>query len=206
MTRTTLAGLTGLALAITALGCSAASISPAPEVQKAPVATTAIRAVGKHKGDYLPAHNWKIEIDGVIVGGFKEVSGLESEVEVIEFKDGDDSLTHKRPGKAKYKNIVLKQGFIADDHLDAWFKAEGEAPTERKSGSVIYLDREGQEVLRYTFSEAWPSIAKPTQEGERAKVVMDRDSGIAVVREVVLVGQITASRHDTAKNAIGNIR
>lgn len=121
-----------------------------------PAAHGAIRAVGKHKGDYLPAHNFKIEIDGVIAGGFKEISGLESEVEVIEFQ-GEDRLMHKRPGKTNYGNIVLKRGVTdGGDDIRQWYKKVLAGTTDRKSGSIIYLDRAGQEVLRYNFFEAWP--------------------------------------------------
>ena len=116
----------------------------------------AIRKPSIHKGDYLPAHNFKIEIDGVIAGGFKEILGLESEIEVIEFKDGDDAITHKRAGKAKYKNLILKRGFVSDASLLEWYKKVLAGKTERKSGSIIYLDRENNEVLRYNFFEAWP--------------------------------------------------
>jgi phage tail-like protein len=109
------------------------------------------------QGDYLPAHNWKIEIDGVIAGGFKEVSGLESEVEVIEYRNGDDPVTHKRPGKTKFKNITLRRGLEGDAPLLPWYKSVLGGKTDRKSGSIIYLDREGNEVLRYNFFEAWPT-------------------------------------------------
>ena len=135
-----------------------------------PAAHGAIRAVGKHKGDYLPAHNFKIEIDGVISGGFKEVTGLESEIEVIEFKDGDDAITHKR---VKYGNIVLKRGVMTEDELREWYKKELAGTTDRKSGSVIYLDRAGQEVLRYNFFEAWPckwSLPTLDNEGNTAAI------------------------------------
>lgn len=122
-----------------------------------PAAHGAIRSVGKHKGDYLPAHNFKLEIDGIIAGGFKEVSGLESEVEVIEFRNGDDPITHKRPGRVKYGNIVLKRGVMDEsDEIRQWYKKVLAGTTDRKSGSIIYLDRAGQEVLRYNFFEAWP--------------------------------------------------
>ena len=115
-----------------------------------------IRKPSTHKGDYLPAHNFKIEIDGVIQGGFKEIQGLESEVEVIEYKDGDDMVTHKRAGKAKFKNITLKRGQVSDPALLEWYKKVLAGKTDRKSGSIIYLDREGNEVMRYNFFEAWP--------------------------------------------------
>lgn len=104
-----------------------------------------------------PPTNFKIEIDGVISGGFKEISGLESEVEIVEYRDGSDPIVHKRPGRPKYKNIVLKRGQVNDASLLDWYRRRALAgDTARKSGSIIYLDREGNEVLRYNFFEAWP--------------------------------------------------
>ncbi|MCC7477894.1 FecR domain-containing protein [bacterium] len=41
-----------------------------------------------------------------------------------EYKDGDDPLTHKRAGKAKYKNIVLKRGLVNDDTELSWAEAD----------------------------------------------------------------------------------
>lgn len=110
------------------------------------LATEALRAIrrpGKHKGDYLPAHNFKLEIDGVIMGGFKEISGIE---EAESAKSGTGNHT-----------IVFKRGFVNDASLLDWNKKVLSGKTDRKSGSVIYLDREGKEVLRYNFFEAWPA-------------------------------------------------
>ncbi len=106
---------------------------------------------------FLPS-NFRVEFDGVVVEGFKEVSGIESEVEVIEYQDANQRNTdaHKRPGKVKYSNIVLKRGFVNDPSLYEWYKKVLAGQTDRKSGSIIYLDREGKEVLRYNLFEAWP--------------------------------------------------
>ncbi len=114
----------------------------------------AIRAVGKHKGDHLPAHKFKLEIDGLIAGGFKEATGLKTEIEVIEYRDGDDPITHKRAGKAKYKNITLKRGFVNDASLLEWFEQGVAGAVTRKSGSIIYIGGDGQELR--TWFEAWP--------------------------------------------------
>lgn len=99
-------------------------------------------------------HDAMLVIDDTVKGGFKEITGLESEIEVIEYKDGDDSITHKRAGKAKYKNIVLKRGWSGAgcESFDSFLHSAlaGES-TARKSGSVIYLDREGNEVERASF-------------------------------------------------------
>ncbi len=114
-----------------------------------------IRKTGS-QGDYFPMANFKLEIDGVIQAGFKEVSGLESETETIEYQDGDDGTVRRRPGPTKYQNIVLKRGFINDPALLEWYKKVTEGVTEKKSGSVIVLDRAGQEAMRYNFYGAWP--------------------------------------------------
>jgi phage tail-like protein len=102
------------------------------------------------------AGSWVVEVDGQPVAAFKKLSGLENEVEVIEYRNGDDPITHKRAGKAKYKNIVLKRGFVNDGSLLEWYKKVLSGQTERKSGSIVYLDREGNEVLRFNVEDAQP--------------------------------------------------
>lgn len=215
MPRNALLALSGLALLFAGIGCSNAATSQALSAQAQPVEAAAIRNVGKHKGDYLPAHAWKLEVDGVLVGGFKDFAldrdgktaqGFEAIAELESaYRNGDDPHAHKRPGKAKYKNIVLKRGFLAGDGLDQWLKGAGEKPTERKSGSIIYLDREGNEVLRYDFAQGWPAVARG------GKVIMDRDAGVTIADQIEFVTDsmevaVLKSRHETAKNSVGNIR
>jgi phage tail-like protein len=131
----------------------AALISIASGVQGADA-----RSTNPAQGDFLPAHNFKIEIDGVIVGSFREISGIESSVEVIEYRDGDNPVTHKRPGRAKFSNIVMKRQYAGDhDPISEWFRDVFSGKTERKSGSIILTDRAGAEVLRYYLIDAWPA-------------------------------------------------
>jgi phage tail-like protein len=63
----------------------------------------------------------------------------------------------KRPGRPTYGNITLKGAAMgtAPGLLD-WVTSTANGKTERKSGSIIYLDRDGREVMRYNFFEAWP--------------------------------------------------
>lgn len=117
-------------------------------------ASATIRKTGS-QGDYFPMANFKLEIDGVIQAGFKEISGLESETEIIEYKD-DDDITRKRPGQINYSSIVLERGFISNPALLEWYQRVKEGVSERKSGSVIVLDRAGQESMRYNFFGGWP--------------------------------------------------
>jgi phage tail-like protein len=104
-----------------------------------------------------------LEIQGVvsdtkiIVGGFKSVSGMDSETAIVEFKQGNDKVVRKKPGRTTYANIVLERGYTATDDLWTWRKNIEDGKIDRRSGSVIILDQDGQtEVARYNFYEGWP--------------------------------------------------
>jgi len=124
----------------------------------APGSAAAVPAAGKGKGDSAPAHNFKIEIDGVISGGFKEITGLESEVEVIEYRSGDDALTRKRPGAVKYQNVIIKVDATdpVAKALAEWYQQVASGKDIRKQISIIVYDRDNKEVARYNLFEAWP--------------------------------------------------
>ena len=109
------------------------------------------------------AYNFLLEIQGVIsdtaiiVGGFKSVSGMDSETEIVEFKQGNDMVVRKKPGRTTYANIVLERGFTATDDLFEWRKNIEDGKIDRRSGSIIVLDQDGEtEVARYNFYEGWP--------------------------------------------------
>ena len=112
--------------------------------------------------ELVGAFNFLLEIDGVnagdqktIIGGFKSMSGMDSETEVVEFLD-DDNLIRKRPGRTTYANIVLKRGYTATDDLWQWRKQIEDGNTIRRNGAIVVRDETGTEVVRYEFFEAWP--------------------------------------------------
>lgn len=106
--------------------------------------------------DHVGAFNFKVEINGVTTAAFKNVEGLDSETEVIEYQDGDDITLRKRPGRTKYSNITFKRGYVSTDELWNWRKTVMEGKVQRKDGSVILCNDNGEEVCRYNFFEAWP--------------------------------------------------
>lgn len=122
--------------------------------------------------DPIGNFNFKVEIEGVTQGAFRNVEGLDSETEVVEFQDGDDIILRKRPGRTKYSNITLKRGYINTTELWDWRKKVIDGVIERKSGSVILVADDGQtEIMRYNFFEAWPSKWKGfTLDGKGADV------------------------------------
>jgi phage tail-like protein len=107
--------------------------------------------------DPIGNFNFKVEIEGVTQGAFRNVEGLDSETEIVEFQDGDDIILRKRPGRTKYSNITLKRGYINTTELWDWRKKVIDGLVERKAGSVILCADDGTEVMRYNFFEAWPS-------------------------------------------------
>jgi phage tail-like protein len=108
--------------------------------------------------DPYASFNFIIEIDGVIVGGFSECGGLNTETDIIEYRNGDEDITvRKIPGKAKYPNIILKRGFTDSRELWEWRKKVIEGRTERKSGSIQLLDEARRPALKWQFREGWPA-------------------------------------------------
>jgi phage tail-like protein len=105
-----------------------------------------------------------VEIKGVIVAEFTEVSGLEAEVEVFEYIEGGNNLfTHKLPGRVKFPNVVLKRGLTDSTDLWDWFHMimyrtgeETKEPVERKNVSIVQYDESEKERRRWNLTDAYP--------------------------------------------------
>jgi phage tail-like protein len=99
-----------------------------------------------------------VEIDGIARATFQEVSGFDSTIDVIEHREGGENTTpRKLPGMTKYSNIVLKWGMTDDVELYTWHRQAVLGNVERKNGSIVALDRQGSEVARWNFFNAWPT-------------------------------------------------
>jgi phage tail-like protein len=102
--------------------------------------------------------NFLVEIDGITRAAFHEVSGLDSTVDVIEHREGGDNTTpRKLPGMTKHSNIVLKWGMTDDQELYQWHRDVVNGNVQRRNGSIVLLDRRGQEVARWNVFKAWPA-------------------------------------------------
>jgi len=111
----------------------------------------------RRKPDHIGGFNFSVEIDGVTQAAFKNVEGLDSETEVIEYQDGDDIVLRKRPGRTKYSDVTLKRGYVNTSELWDWRKKVMDGTVERKSVSIILRNDKGDEVMRYNLFECWPS-------------------------------------------------
>jgi phage tail-like protein len=110
------------------------------------------------RNDPYAQFNFLIELDGLTVAGFTEVGGLDTESDVIEYRNGNDEATvRKLPGLRKYSNITLKRGYTENLELWGWRKTTEDGETERRDGVIILLDEARQPVLRWIFREGWIS-------------------------------------------------
>jgi phage tail-like protein len=102
--------------------------------------------------------NFLIEIDGITRAAFQQCSGFDSTIDVIEHREGGQNTTvRKLPGLTKYSNIVLKWGMADDRDLYDWHRQAITGDIVRKNGSIVLLNRKGEEVARWNFFRAWPS-------------------------------------------------
>lgn len=98
-----------------------------------------------------------VEIQGLIVGGFSEITGLQAETEVENIEEGGvNDHVHTFPKKTKYPNITLRRGITDSDALWKWHQDTVNGKKSRKSGFIILLDSEGNEKWRWHFIEAYP--------------------------------------------------
>jgi phage tail-like protein len=128
------------------------------------------------RNDPYGQFNFLIEIDGVVQGGFSEASGLTTDSNIIEYREGNEQqgTTRKLPGLIKYNNIVLKRGWTKDKSLWEWRKKVIDGKTERTSGSIILLDEARNEALRWDFREGWPSKWEgPALNGKTSEVAVE---------------------------------
>ena len=132
--------------------------------------------------DALASYLFAIEIDSIEIAQFTEISGLVSEIDVIELKENtrDGKLViHKSPGAMKPPTITLKRAKNSSKALWDWHEAmlQGKVSESRKNGSVILKSYDGTEVARYNFTNAWVSkVTTGTLKAGANEVLMEEAS------------------------------
>src|SRR5271157_1772765 len=108
--------------------------------------------------DPVLGFNFAVEISGLVVGGFSEVSDLQAEVEIQEYREGGlNEYIHKRAGPIKYSaNLSLRKGIADVTQLWSWYADIMQGTVERRNVDVVLMDSSGQEKRRWTFQNAYP--------------------------------------------------
>jgi phage tail-like protein len=117
-------------------------------------ATTA--ALGARLDPYLGC-NFLVEVEGLLAGGFREVRGLESSVEVKEYAEGGvNGYLHRLPGPVSHPYLVLTRGLIDLDTLWAWYDDVSRGVIQRRNLTLMLLDGRRMPVAWWNIREALP--------------------------------------------------
>lgn len=112
----------------------------------------------------LPKFHFQVEWGGTKIG-FQEVSGLDKEFEMIEYREGSSPEYNKinMPGMVKYTDIVLKRGvFRGDNEFYAWMQENKLNVAERRDITISLLNEAHEPVVVWTVKNAWPKKIQST--------------------------------------------
>lgn len=112
----------------------------------------------------LPKFHFQVEWGGTRIG-FSEVSGLDVESEVIEYRDGasPEYVKTKMPGMQKFGNITMKRGtFQADNEFYTWWNTVALNTIERRDVTISLLNENHEPVIVWKVKNAWPTKVQST--------------------------------------------
>lgn len=112
----------------------------------------------------LSKFHFQVEWGGTKIG-FTEVSGLDLETEMIEYRHGASPEYHKTrmPGMQKFSNITLKRGtFVSDNEFYAWYNTVQLNKIERRDLTISLLNEEHEPVIVWKVKSAWPIKVQST--------------------------------------------
>jgi len=116
--------------------------------------------------DYpLVKFHFSVEWGGTKIG-FSEVSGLDVETEVIEYRDGasPEFSKKKMPGMQSFSNITLKRGsFQSDNEYYDWWNTVKLNKIERRDIIISLLNEAHEPVVAWKIKNAWPVKVQSTE-------------------------------------------
>jgi phage tail-like protein len=124
----------------------------------------------------LPAYNYLVDLNGggdptQLGYGFSDVSGLETDIHISEYRDGNEKEPHVRkiPGSHKVGDITLKRGIVNSADLWAWIKdtRKNGVNAQRKTVVITLRDESGANVQKWILRNVVPmKYTGPTLAGK----------------------------------------
>ncbi len=110
------------------------------------------------RNDPFTAGNFRVEIEGITPTSFSEVSGLETSIDVVDYRAGDakTGTEQKLPGLSHVTNVTLRRGLTRDLSLWNWIQTAINGTVTRRAVAIILLDQTDNPVLRWQLRSAWP--------------------------------------------------
>lgn len=144
---------------------------------------TDIKADGASQGNSWPEPKFHFKVTFGYVGviTFEEVSGLDTEYDVMEYRADTRTpwSTVKQSGLHKQSDITLKKGMFKDDTaLFDYFASVKMNIVKRQQVTIELLDEEAKTLFVWTLKNAWPMKVTSTD--------MNAQSSEVAIEEIVL--------------------
>jgi phage tail-like protein len=165
--------------------------------------STAAGLPGLRVDPYLSC-NFVVEIEGLLVGGFTECSGLEIELETYEYREGgQNDFVHRFVGAMRHPPLVLRHGLSPLDGLWGWHQDVAAGDIRRRNGTIYLLNQAQAPVAWWHFREALPlKWSGPTLRAESAAVAFESvelaHHGLSRARSVTAANAVITAATDLA--------
>lgn len=126
--------------------------------------------------DPFRAFNFLVAIDSTVVGGFSEVSGLSAKREIVEYRNGNDVVSHARKltGRDSYDNVSLKRGYTRDATFWEWFASLSSGNDDRRNMTITLLNEAREPQISWLCEGAWiTSLMGPTMSGAGNEIAVE---------------------------------
>ncbi len=147
---------------------------------------------GSADGATWPMPKFRFEVDlgsGMNGLAFQEVSGMDIENQIIEYRKSNSSLfsTEHSP-KIKYSNVTLKRGiFVNDDAFWDWYNQIQMNTVKRTTVLIKLLDETGNATMQWTLLNAWPiKLVSPDLKSDGNEIAVD---SIEIAHEKLIIGK-----------------
>jgi phage tail-like protein len=110
------------------------------------------------RADPYLAYSFLVEVDGLAVAGFSEVTGLAAELDVFDYREGGvNEFLHRLPGPVRHPgNLTLRRGLSESTELWDWWRDAMNGSIRRRNASVLMLGGAREVVRRWDVIGAYP--------------------------------------------------
>ena len=111
----------------------------------------------RRAGDPFSNNHFHVEIAGISSIDFSEVILPQGRAEIVEYREGGESVGHKIAGTIHVSNLVLRRGVTQSNELFQWWQNIVDGVADRRDVAVILLDEQRQPIKRWLMPGIWPA-------------------------------------------------
>lgn len=137
-------------------------------------------AAGLFQLEPYAGYNFFVEMGGLIVGGFKSVSGIGANIAHEEYREGGHNhAAHHLTGGTTWTPLVLEHGMVELDGMWMWFEAAARGVVRKRNLTLMMMDERMYPKVWWNIFDAQPVRWTGPQ--------LDATSGTVALESVELV-------------------